>query len=112
MVDELGVGKFIKLPKRPPAAFKLSFFFLFNTFNFAIIYVFKTFNFAIISASPYQSNRNVKDASNCDEKKLNKEQEALPDYASILPISPSMINDLVDNILAFGARHELKKEQY
>ena len=54
-----------------------------------------------------QSKRNVKHARNCDKDKLEKGPCELSCSADILPVRPFIVNDLVENVLAFGTRHEL-----
>ena len=54
-----------------------------------------------------QSKRNVNHARNNDKDKLEKGPCELGHSALVLPIWPVKVNDLVQDILAFGTRHKL-----
>jgi len=54
-----------------------------------------------------KSERNVKYARDCDKEKLDKGPRELSCSAHILPVRPLIVNDLVENVLAFGTRHKL-----
>ena len=87
VVDELGIRMFVQLPELPAPNF---------------------LQFVAAIASPYQSNKNVNETSNYHENKLKKEPRGFFHCALILPISPSTVNDLIENKLTFGARYELE----
>ena len=57
-----------------------------------------------------QAYRHVDDAGDCNKYKLEKEPSRFRQVAHILPVRPVIVNNLVEDGLAFRVRHKLQIE--
>lgn len=57
-----------------------------------------------------QAYGHVEDAGNCNKQELEKEPSHFLQAAHILPVRPLIVNNLVEDGLAFRTRHKLQIE--
>ena len=57
-----------------------------------------------------QAYRDVEDAGNCNKYELEKEPSHFRQAARILPVRPLIVNNLVEDRLAFRTRNKLQIE--